>query len=205
MEWFYPGADPAFATAVGASTEQIGDIAVTIAPYSRDPRSSSAVVQSLDARSIPRAQVKYFNARLYYPTIYADPIGGDSNNIQNQGLCGSASYFRTQPQMVKCTNENPQYAVQPLAQTNILGGEVYSNHPLALLSAAGRDNTNWHCFVLRCDHFDQVSRNITVRGNCLFRVNVTFEGIRWNPANLFLEPSQPFCDDVQTQSRDVTR
>ena len=178
MEWFYAGADVTFGGTVGAATEQIGDIVVSIAPYSRDQRSTTATIQSLDPRSIPGTQVKYINARLYYPNIFADGTGTSSTrHTFNQGLVTSASYFQTQPQVLKVTNEKPQYAVQPLALTNTLGGEVYSNNSLALLSGAGRDNTVWHSFFARVDSFDPVARSVIVRGNVIFKVNITFEGI----------------------------
>ena len=150
--------------------------------------------------------VKYINARLYYPNIFADGTGTSSTrHTFNQGLVTSASYFQTRPQMLKVTNEKPQYAVQPLASTNTLGEEVYSNNPLALLSGAGRDNTVWHSFFARVDSFNPVARSVIVRGNVIFKVNITFEGIRWNPPALFLGTGEPFCDDVPSQSRDVSR
>ena len=91
------------------------------------------------------------------------------------------------------------YEVQPLGAANALSGQVYSNAKLALLSAAGRDETLWHSFITRIDTFNAVSRNIIVRGNYIAKVNVTFEGIRWNATNLFQpSPEEPFRTDIQT-------
>ena len=211
LEWFLAGSDPSFAGNEGQSVEQLGDFVLSIAPYSRDPRTSTSTVQSLDPQSIPGCQVKYFNSWLYYPRIFGDGTGlpNDSPPIErviNEGIVASASYFQTQPQMLKVTNENPMYSVQPLSTTNTLSGEVYSNHPLALLSAAGRDQTQWHCFFARVDTFDPVPlRNVVLRGNIIVKFNVTFEGIRWDPPALYLNPSESFRDDVSPQPGDEPR
>ena len=197
--WYYAGADVTFPGEPGNTTEQVGDFVYSIAPYSRDARASTTTFQIIDPRSIPGCQVKYFNARLYYPNIFGDHNQDSETLVTRAGLVASASYFQTQPQMCVATNECPMYEVQPLGVANTLGGQVYSNAKLALLSAAGRDITLWHAFLTRIDTFDPVNRNTTIRGNYIAKINVTFEGIRWNSTNLFQSgPEEPLCTNFQT-------
>ena len=186
--WYFGGAVPAFATEEGNQVEQIGDLVFSIAPYSRDPRLTTATFQAIDCRSVPGCQTKYLASRLYYPNIYADATSGTGPTPQ--AVVASNSFWQSAPQMCKSTNDCPMYEVQALTQTNTLGGQVYANGKLALLSAAGRDTTIWHAFLTRIDSFDPVGSDHVIRGNYIAKVNVTFEGIRWDPPSLY-QPGGP--------------
>ena len=197
--WYYAGADVGFPVSAGTHAERVGDLVYSIAPYSRDARRSTVNFQVIDPRSIPGCQVKYINARVYYPNIFGDPGEATSTTVHRAGLAASNSYFTTQPQMCVATNECPMYEVQALGPNNTLSGQVYSNAKLALLSAAGRDATIWHSFITRIDTFDPVDREIVIRGNYIAKINVTFEGIRWSTQALY-QPSteESLCTDLQT-------
>ena len=163
LYWYFAGADPSFPGSARETIEQVGDLVFSIAPYSRDPRSTTTMYQTIDPRSIPGCQVKYINARCYYPFIHGDPNTTATTTVVRSGMVASASYFQTQPQMCLATNECPMYEVQVLGTVNTLSGQVYSNAKLALLSAAGRDATLWHCFITRIDTFDPVNKCLRLK------------------------------------------
>lgn len=203
INWYYAGADPIFSTTELASAENIGDLVVAICPFSWDPFLSSTTLQSFDIRSIPGCQLKYFNARLYYPRMYTE---GEQNTTT--GIQAAASYYQTQPQMLKVLNECPMYNMQSVSEVGMQSGQVYSNNKLALLSAHGRDTNLWHSFLTQIHTFDTINRLTTIRENIIMRVNITFEGLRWEASNLFLDsrPScKSLCDNLQAQQHTTGR
>ena len=95
-----------FPTGADTAVEQVGDFALSIVPYSREPCKSSTTLQDFDIQPNPVCHVKYFAGRIYYPTLYHDTIPAASSTL---GIQTAASYWQTQPQMLKVTNECRMY------------------------------------------------------------------------------------------------
>ena len=92
--------------------------------------------------------------------------------------------------------------VQSVGEQNTQTGQVYSNDPLGLLTAHGRDTNLWHSFLTQINIYDAVPRATIIRGNFIMRINITFEGLRWNDANIFLDNGykiEPLCGNLPPQ------
>ena len=160
FSWYYAGTDPGFPQGGNTGVEQIGDFALSIVPYSQNSWKSSTTLQVFNIWSVPGCHVKYFAGRLYYPQLFYE--GSTPSTL---GIQAAASYWQTQPQMLKVTNECPMYQVQSVGVSNTQTGQVYSNDPLGLLTFHGRDTNLWHCFLTQVNTFDAVPHTAIVRGN----------------------------------------
>ena len=128
-------------------------------PYSRDPYASgTGSIHLFDIRNIVATQSKYIQAELN---------------------TGSA----TEPQMLKVTNEFPQYAIGT-ARTGLTSGDagkVYSSNSLSITNQVGLDASNWYLFVYQVNIFTSPSETIQVNLDIILKVTIEFEGLHWFP------------------------
>ena len=139
-----------------------------IAPYSRSEPSENA----FHAGSIPGCQAKLFST------------AGMNNHIQNQILqVGFGINSVQQGLSISCANDAPQYEIASYSSSSSnIAGQKYSNNPLSIFSNVGDDKTNWNCFYFTIEQFAVNQGGTTVKYffNMLWKVNVTFEGYKWD-------------------------
>lgn len=152
--------------------------ALAAVPYNRDPLQGAPTIQNPDPTQainpffLPGCQIKYFTG--------TSSIVSEGNNQFGQGP--------DQPQMLKVTTDNPKYLVPSegvQGTTPPVSGGVYSDGALSLRTRIGPDNTEWFCFLYKLQMFAPASSNRQFIINIIGKANITFEGLRWDPSNLY--------------------
>ena len=121
-------------------------------PYSRDPYVSG------------KGSTHLFNI-----------IATQSKYIQAELNTSSAK----EPQMLKVTNEFPQYAIGT-ARTGLTSGDagkVYSSNPLSITNQVGLDASN----VYQVNIFTSPSETIQVNLDIILKFTIEFDGLHWFP------------------------
>ena len=166
-----------------------GDLILYVAPYSRSVFESGTANQAIPARALPGCQCKFFpyrtyanvlniNQAAYTATGPTTALEFDSGWNQRNNLLT----LNTQAQVLEITNDNPQYSIGtfgPTQNSASLSGGVYCNGPLGIQTRQGTDETEWHGFVFEMDVPDAVSVLTTVNFYWITKINITFEGTRW--------------------------
>lgn len=186
--WVYWAGYTVDLTTINAIDHSPGNLALSIAPYSRSPFSSTSAEQNIDARSIPGCTTRFMPTKFQVPHIY-----GISTTANTQDSIKHMSYFlqaqigaHQQLHMVEVTNTNPMYEVSSVrGQTNTFNGAQYANANLALNTARGRDNTEWFALLVNVNMFANPPTITVANFNVLIKVNITFEGLRWAGSQLF--------------------
>ena len=100
--------------------------------------------------------------------------------------------------LINCAAPNPLYSVPTLNNTQAIDGQQYSNKPLSLITNFGTDQSIWWFFLYRWDKYGSaLAGDAELTLNIMWKINITFTGLRWNPGVLFQpEPS----DDSDTEN-----
>ena len=100
--------------------------------------------------------------------------------------------------LINCAAPNPLYSVPTLNNTQAIDGQQYSNKPLSLITNFGTDQSIWWFFLYRWDKYESaLAGDAELTLNIMWKINITFTGLRWNPGVLFQpEPS----DDSDTEN-----
>ena len=207
--WFWAGWTPLKpADGAGDSGENTlhtlpGDIILYVAPYSRTRYESGTANQTIPARALPGCQAKYFPYRTYANQFYVNKAAFTTGGNPDVALDFDSGWnqrsnlltHQTQAQFLEITNDNPQYAVGTLGGTqnsSLPDGNVYSNGPLGIQTREGTDNTQWNAFIFEIHNVQGVSVPTVTNWYWISKVNLTFEGTRWEASvlSLHLPPLQ---------------
>ena len=154
----------------------VPNVLLSVAPYSRDSRTGLATRQDIDPRSLPGCESKVFQA------VVVTQLGSEGQVVKVQSTAGQA-------QMLKVQNGNPLYAINSVPGADVTNGEVYSAGKLSLVSGAGIDTTAWYTFIANIDMFqiNNGSFNIDHVWDIVYKIGITFEGLRWVTEPLLLQ------------------
>ena len=152
---------------------------LSVVPYNRSTVYANGNQQNIDPDNLPECQVKVFTST------------GATEDTVNQ------------VQMLKVATNNPMYAIDTIGATNqsTIGGQTYANGALSMQSAVGPDNTDWFSFLAKLELFrnNATGANLTFRYDVLGKVNLTFEGLRWDNSNLYTADTEMVPNSVATQ------